>query len=173
MEMSINKETGMSLCAKLFAFTGRAGRKEYLLYSLAITITMFVLFLIGGFLAGLSDWLIIVALPFFVAGISLVIALLATLFRRLHDLGLSGFWVFYFAPFVGLPALIFAYLLGVDDSAKRVIDRIKGFGTPWLGWILTILFWTAGSWFGSILLLAAPGEKGDNLYGADPLAKTM
>ena len=173
MEMSINKDTAMSLCNKLFAFTGRAGRREYWLYSLAISVTMFVLCLIGTILVSIWDWLIILALPFFIAAILLILALLATLFRRLHDLGLSGFWIFYFIPFVGLPALIFAYLLGVDDSAKGVIDRIKGFGSPWLGWLLMILFWTAGSWFGSILILAAPGNKGDNFYGPDPLATAV
>ena len=173
MEIPINKETGMLLLNKLFEFSGRAARREYFLYSLAISVTMVVLFAIGAFLAGISDWLIILALPFFIAAILLILALLATLFRRLHDLGLSGFWIFYFIPFVGLPALIFAYLLGVDDSAKSVIERIKGFGSPWLGWILMILFWTAGSWFGSILILAATGTKGDNFYGPEPLAKAV
>jgi len=97
------------------------------------------------------------------------VASVATSFRRLHDLGLSGFWVLYLLP-IGLPAIVIAYLLGVDDSAKNVIDRIKGIGSPWLGWIIAWFAWPFGSCIGFLMVLLAPGLKGDNAYGPDPLA---
>ena len=170
MEIQINKETSKTFLANLFRFSGRAARKEYWLYTLGIALVQFALFAVGFLFVAISEWLIILTLPLWLAAFALILALIATLFRRLHDLGLSGFWVCYLLPMIGLPALVFAYLLGADDSAKNVIERIKGIGTPWLSWIVVIFCWINGSWFGNILIAVAPGQKGENLYGPDPLA---
>jgi len=160
--MELNKENGLGILKRMFSFSGRASRKEYWLYSIGIVLVM----ILNLALLQISDYLGIIVVPVVIA---LLVASLATTFRRLHDLGLSGFWICYLTP-LGLAALTMAYLLGADNTAEKMIERIRGIGSPWLSWIITAIFWFVGFWVGSLMIAFAVGQKGENQYGPDPLA---
>ncbi len=167
--MTINKESGMGLLKKWFSFSGRATRKDFwmtALWQFLCAIGLLVLIVISFLI--FTKWLAsLLAVPIVLALLSLVVAGFANGVRRLHDLGLSGFWIFYLTAF-GLPSLYFSYLMDADASAKATVERIKGVGSPWLSWILAIIFWPLACGFGSLLILLSPGQKQDNLYGPNP-----
>lgn len=95
--------------------------------------------------------------------------------RRLHDLGLTG-W--YQAGFIGLfflSAMVFATGMGPDNIAGTMavlegngaaLDTAADRSKANLG--LGLLFATAVAQF--ILFAAVPGRPGGNQYGDDPLA---
>ena len=168
--MTINKETIVALVKKWYSFSGRATRKDFWLTALFQSLTAAALLVICIGLCELCDIIgIILCLPFVFILISLIVAAVANLFRRLHDLGLSGFWTCYLSP-VGLPCMYGAYVLDADASAKEGIERIKNVGSPWLSWILAIILWPSASSFCMLLILLSPGQKKDNAYGANPYA---
>ena len=168
--MAMNKETIVGLLKKWYSFSGRATRKDFWLTALFQSLTAVGLIAILLLFFALSDVIgIILCLPFGLILISLIVAAIANLFRRLHDLGLSGFWTCYLSP-VGLPCMYGAYVLDADASAKEGIERIKNFGSPWLSWILAIILWPSASSFCLLLILLSPGQKKDNAYGANPYA---
>ena len=51
------------------------------------------------------------------------IVLMAVSVRRLHDLGMSGFWIMYL-NILGLPVIYLVYLLDLDSSCNRVVEKI-------------------------------------------------
>lgn len=167
--MTINKESGIGLLKKWFSFSGRATRKDFWLTALWQFLSVIGLLVIIAIINAIfKDWLAdVLSVPFGIALLSLVVAAFANGVRRLHDLGLSGFWIFYLSPF-GLPSLYFAYLMDADASSKATVERIKGVGSPWLSWILAIFFWPLACGFGTLLILLSPGQKQDNLYGPNP-----
>ena len=167
IESTINKKSQNILHSfigtlkKTFTFSGRATRKEFwtfivvaqIILILAIVPTAIIPFI---FLPIFS----LVCLWFFIAYISLMV-------RRLHDIGLSGFWIWYLNPF-GLPVIFVVYLLEMDSTCDKVIDRIKGIGSPWLGWILTFVLWFSGSCAALWLLSLYKGQERDNEFGPNP-----
>ncbi len=167
--MEITKEKSVGLLKKWLSFSGRATRKDFwmtALWQFLTTLAVFVLIAVVQSI--IRNWFgTVLCIPFFIAVILLIIAGFANGVRRLHDLGLSGFWIFYLTAF-GLPSLYFAYLMDADASAKATVERIKGVGSPWLSWILAIIFWPLACGFGSLLILLSPGQKQDNLYGPNP-----
>ena len=168
--MAINKETTVALVKKWYSFSGRATCKDFWLTALFQSLTAVGLIAILLLFFALSDVIgFILCLPFGLILISLIVAVIANLFRRLHDLGLSGFWTCYLSP-LGLPSMYGAYVLDADQSAKEGIERIKNVGSPWLSWILAIIFWPTASSFCLLLILLSPGQKQDNAYGANPYA---
>lgn len=166
MEIQVDAKSSMSFAKRLFSFSGRSTRKEFWLTALALIGVMIVAGVLGGVLGEIAGFL---TFPFVVIIIAAYVALVANMFRRMHDIGLSGFWVCYLQPF-GIACLFIGYLLDADESAKGVIERIRGIGSPWLGWILAILAWFFGWFFGLVLVLLAPGKKEDNAYGPNPYA---
>ena len=90
--------------------------------------------------------------------------------RRLHDLSLSGFWLLYLNPVLGLPLIYIVYLLGIDTSCERFIENIKKVGSPWLGWILLWLLWPLGVCGTMFLLCLSAGKKEANEFGENPYA---
>jgi len=166
--MEINKENSSKLLKKWLSFSGRATRKDFWMTTLwlsLIGIALLGIVIVGFVIYELLGMLLMLpAIPIFAL---IWLALFANTVRRLHDLGLSGFWVCYLTPF-GLPFMYCAYLMDADDSAKAMVERIKNVGSPWLSWILAILFWASASTFGQLLILLSPGQKQDNIYGANP-----
>lgn len=156
---------------KIFTYSGRATRKEYwtfVLWSCAIDFAIAV----GIFLAikyeldaSFFKGLLICAL----AGQILVTIPLSV--RRLHDIDLSGFWMFYLNPAIGLPLVYVAYMLGLDSTCDKFIENAKKVGSPWLGWILLGLFWSVGSSFAMVLLFLYAGKDEDNSFGESPYKK--
>jgi len=177
-QMSDNKESinglipSIGLLKKWFSFSGRATRRDYWLtvlwqciWAAVLTIAMIGVFVVASMV--LDVVAIFLAVPFIIALAALVVAGWANLFRRLHDLGLSGFWTCYLTPF-GLSFLYGAYVMDADVTAKAAVDRIKNVGSPWLSWILAYFLWPAASFFAMLLVLLSPGQKQDNVYGANP-----
>ena len=124
--MTINKESGVGLLKKWFCFSGRATRKDYWLTVLWQFLSAVALLVIIGVIQGVfKDWLAnLLTLPFIFALLSLIVAGYANLFRRFHDLGLSGFWTCYLSPF-GLFFLYGAYVMDADVTASAGVERIK------------------------------------------------
>lgn len=130
--------------ARWFSFTGRAGRREYLLQSLIIltldsTINAAVMAALD---AGMGGWTL-VRVDIVLAAVSLA-ASWAVIFRRLHDLGVRGWAVF--GPLLGLGA------------ALAVLARLTGWQPP-------TMLWGVGGILGTIALLAIPGAPGTNRFG--------
>ena len=135
------------------------------IWAAALTIAMVVIFIVASMVSGVIA--ISLVIPFIIALAALAVAGWANLFRRLHDLGLSGFWSCYLSP-LGLSFLYGAYVMDADVTAKAAVDRIKNVGSPWLSWILAWLLWPMASLFAMLLVLLSPGQKQDNIYGANP-----
>ncbi len=125
---------------KYAVFEGRSTRSEYWYFFLFNFLVAFVLsFLfgfVGGFFAGFSgasnkglETLIelpLVAYMFFALVPSLAVGV-----RRLHDIGLSGWWLLlYFLPFFGGIALIVMYCLDSEAGSNRFGPNPKGVDAP-------------------------------------------
>lgn len=155
---------------KTFVFRGRATKLDYWTFVVCAIIvnTILSLILYGGFaiheVVGfiLLGFIGLIYIAEFICGLTLQV-------RRLHDLGLSGFWLFYLNP-VGLPVVFMVYLLNIDNSCNRIIDKIHNVGSTWLGWILTFLFWPIGSVVALIVLYLYDGKDEANEYGPSPYA---
>ena len=149
-----------------FKYAGRATRREYWIFTIINYIVLFVLGCICAVLATVFGS----SAPIGILILAIVIIIFPTislLVRRLHDVGLSGFWIWYLNP-VGLPVIFVVHLLGLDKSVDYIIERIKNIGSVWLGWLLTFLFWTGGATTAIILLSLYAGKKEDNEYGVNP-----
>ena len=171
MKIEVDKKQSMTILKRLYCFSGRATRKEFWLTVLCLFVVGVVAGAVGGALDAIGLDFIAVPLVSLLI-IAVLVASVANVFRRVHDLGLSGFWMFYLS-FFGLPCLYVAYVMDADESAKQVVLRIKDVGTPWLGWILAVIFWPMGSFFGLLIILLSPGQNSDNKYGTNPYLKEM
>ncbi|MBR2509888.1 MAG: DUF805 domain-containing protein [Lentisphaeria bacterium] len=149
-----------------FSFSGRATRKEFWIF----TIINFIIFFILGIICAALSAIISNDAPYFLLvllSVILIVPSISLTVRRLHDVGLSGFWVWYLNP-TGLPIIFVVYLLGLDKSVDNIIERIRNIGSTWLGWILTIIFWAVGAPAAIFLLYLYAGKKEANEYGPSP-----
>ena len=166
MKIEVDKKQSVTILKRLYCFSGRATRKEFWLTILGLAAVEIVVGVVVAVLQAIG--LDFVAIPIgIVVIIAVLVASVANVFRRIHDLGLSGFWMIYLSV-VGLPCMYVAYVMDADESAKQVVSRIKDVGTPWLGWILAIIFWPVGSFFGLLIILLSQGQNSDNKYGQNP-----
>ncbi len=158
----------LSTVKKAFCYEGRATRKEFWLWVLANYIVNFIFLLLFAIGAAIHDVIgaIFAILLILVWVVELVITIPLAV-RRMHDVNLSGFWLLYLLP-CGLPLIYAVYLLGVDSSCTRFVEKHKEVGSPWLGWILTWLFWYAGAPLAQLLLFIYAGRKEDNEFGPNP-----
>ena len=135
--MNIIKATESGL-SNIFTWEGRASRSEFWWFYLA---TILITSLLGAI-----DGMLGVGFVSIVAGIfslTLYIAFIATTVRRLHDVGLSGWWYFIsFAPFV----------IDRTDSASGKSSYLVLFGFMY-----------------SIKIFITKGEDVENKYGTKPL----
>lgn len=166
MQIRIDKETVLTTLKRQYCFSGRSTRKEFWLTVLGLVAADILIVLLALFfgLIGLGTVGGVLAAVLFLA---VAVAGVANTFRRVHDLGLSGFWLVYLSAF-GLPCLYLANIMDVDESAKNAVSRIKAVGSPWLSWLLAIFLWPVASGFGLLLIFLSPGQKADNPYGANP-----
>jgi uncharacterized membrane protein YhaH (DUF805 family) len=129
----------------LFSFQGRSGRLAYLGFgAFCALIISFALLLIYGAFVFLPALALLVAMPVFLA---LIVASLAVTVRRLHDIGITGWWV------LGLCVLCFLQ----DISVMYIFGGDMGFFVIGAASILHYLAIAA--------LLIWPGTKGPNKYG--------
>ena len=103
---------------KYLLFNGRASRKEFwavMLFSVLISFALQLLYTLGF---AISDNLgLLLALPFVIFSLGMVIPQLAVSVRRLHDTDKSGWWLLLgFIPIFGTIALIALFSLASSDG---------------------------------------------------------
>ena len=124
---TVNKEPSLLDLAisavkhKYLLFNGRASRKEFwavMLFSVLISFALQLLYTLGF---AISDNLgLLLALPFVIFSLGMVIPQLAVSVRRLHDTDKSGWWLLLgFIPIFGTIALIVLFSLASSESDNR------------------------------------------------------
>ena len=106
---------------KYLLFNGRASRKEFwavMLFSVLISFALQLLYTLGF---AISDNLgLLLALPFVIFALGMVIPQLAVSVRRLHDTDKSGWWLLLgFIPIFGTIALIVLFSLTSSVGYNR------------------------------------------------------
>ena len=106
---------------KYLLFNGRASRKEFwavMLFSVLISFALQLLYTLGF---AISDNLgLLLALPFVIFALGMVIPQLAVSVRRLHDTDKSDWWlVLGFIPIFGTIALIVLFSLASSEGDNR------------------------------------------------------
>lgn len=103
-------------------FSGRARRTEYWMFALVNFIVTLVFYVLT-FATHSGFFLVLV----FLYALAVVLPSLAVLVRRLHDIGMSGWWILIgLVPFVGgLVILVFTLLPG-NNGPNRYGDDPKG-----------------------------------------------
>ena len=161
----------VSTVKKAFTYSGRATRKEFWTYAITADVVLFVLLVFAAGLGRLAEVLGLIFLGLWVLiAIALLIPFIAVSVRRLHDIDLSGFYLWYLSP-VGLAVIYVIYLLGVDSTCDKLIERNNKTGSCWLGWILTWIFWPIGSAAALFLLFLYAGKDEANTFGPSPYTK--
>jgi len=156
---------------KYATFTGRAPRSEYWLWLLFACLTGFVAGIVGGILDIAGNTKVFSGLISLVLGLGFLIPNLSVAVRRLHDLNRSGWWLaapyglMFLTAIVAIPAIT---ALGADASSSSddttsggsfllIPAGILGLATCVMGIVLLVWFCTRGT-------------RGQNRFGADPLA---
>ena len=151
---------------KTLSFKGRATKGEFWLFVLFVFLVSIVCSVLLALTAGSILWNInlgIIAILY----LAITVCYISLSVRRLHDLGLSGFWLWYLNPF-GLPVVYMVYLLDLDSACNQVVEKIQKTGSTWLGWILAWLFWPVGAAATLFLLFLYNGKREDNEFGPNP-----
>ncbi len=146
---------------KAFTFAGRATRRQYWTFCIFAWLMALILGVVLALIQEVLAWLLVLVL--LVPQISIAV-------RRLHDVNLSGFWMWYLSS-MGLPIVYMAYLLDLDPACGKMVERIRSTGSAWLGWILAFLFWSAGAPLALALIFLYAGKKEDNEFGPNPYAE--
>ncbi|MBR6471271.1 MAG: DUF805 domain-containing protein, partial [Victivallales bacterium] len=152
----------LSTLKKAFCMKGRASRKEFWCYVLAMHLVLIVLGIVGLGLGAVSEalgsfWLGMTFLIY----IALLIPGISVSVRRMHDVNLSGFWLWYMSA-VGIGVVYIVYLLNLDKSVNNIVEKIKNVGSIWLGWILALILWPFCAGITLFLLFLYKGTSGDN-----------
>ena len=106
---------------KYLLFNGRASRKEFwavMLFSVLISFALQLLYTLGF---AISDNLgLLLALPFVIFALGMLIPQLAVSVRRLHDADKSGWWLLLgLIPIFGTIALIMLFSLASSEGDNR------------------------------------------------------
>ena len=111
---------------KYCCFSGRARRKEYWMFVLFNFIAAFIIGAVGGFLAGLTN---VTAFAFLgtIYNLAVLVPSLGLLFRRLHDIGKSGWWwLIGLVPFIGWIVIIVFCCLDSQPGENQYGPNPKG-----------------------------------------------
>ncbi|MDI9522977.1 MAG: DUF805 domain-containing protein [Fermentimonas sp.] len=101
-------------------FTGRADRKEYWLYVLAMIVISLVLGLFTTLFAKVKLLYILFAVLSGAVSLALLIPSLAVTVRRLHDIGKGGGWIFIsLIPFIGAIWLLILLIMQGELDENR------------------------------------------------------
>lgn len=122
------------MLAELFTYKGRFNRLRYFGYSFLISFSTYLLAFLVGILAGLLTPLSFILFVPLIIGAMILYCF--NVIKRLHDIGLSGWF--------SLPVPILTALFEITDYSF-LINIIS------LAYFLPLLFW--------------PGQKFDNKYG--------
>ncbi|HHU97467.1 MAG: DUF805 domain-containing protein [Bacteroidota bacterium] len=105
-------------------FTGRADRKEYWLFVLAMIVISLALGLLISIFAKVKLLYIVFAVLSGAVSLALLIPSLAVTVRRLHDIGKGGGWIFIsLIPFIGAIWLLILVIMKGEPGENR-------FGAP-------------------------------------------
>jgi uncharacterized membrane protein YhaH (DUF805 family) len=103
-------------------FSGRARRTEYWMYTLVSTIITLLLYVLAVVTRSSLFFVLVV-----LYGLALLLPSLAVLVRRLHDIGMSGWWILIaLVPFVGGIVLFVFTLLPGNRGPNKYGDDPKG-----------------------------------------------
>jgi uncharacterized membrane protein YhaH (DUF805 family) len=144
----------MKKLGRIFSFKGRTDRLGY--WRLQIPLLLFLaVFWSAGFLLAESTGVDLLSGLGVVALVPVAWAVLALLFRRLHDRNKSGWWVllFYVTP------------LSLAVVARTLLDS----GSELYGGLLALAELAIGLW-AFIELGLLRGTRGQNRFGPDPRA---
>ncbi len=142
-------------------FNGRARRSEYWYFTLASTIISIILSVLDssiGLKIGSSDSGILSS----IYSLVIFVPSIAVSFRRLHDVGKSG-WLLIIAYAVIIVAAAGLVLTSMPEFAG---DSLPEFGAVFIIAILIIL----GLAIWMLVLFFTEGDSGPNKYGPDPKA---
>jgi len=129
-------------CLKKYAtFSGRASRSEYWWFYLFVCLAVFV----GVMLETLGLGPIVG----FISFLATIIPTLAVTWRRLHDTGRNGWWIF--APLLSVAVVLLGVL--IDVKALTILG-----GIVTLGLVTQQYVW-----------LCTRGREGPNRFGENPL----
>ncbi len=105
------------LAKNYLTFDGRVSRRQYWMFALFSVLVSFVIGLIGGIVPILSIFSLLYVLALCVPSVGLGI-------RRLHDLGLSG-WFFLIAliPYIGGLFLVVLFCIPGENKANEYGDK--------------------------------------------------
>ncbi len=154
-------------------FDGRARRKEFWMFTLFYCIFQIVAGTLD-YMLGLSHSSTIseigsLGLISILCELVLLLPSIAVTFRRLHDVGKSGFVLLRFAIAYKVALALFDYFVYEAPSPRKSIAdagevALGSFRTVALGLLIVGIV----VWF--IVILSKKGDHGDNKYGADPKA---
>ncbi|MBR0459385.1 MAG: DUF805 domain-containing protein [Victivallales bacterium] len=151
-----------------FSFEGRATRMEYWTFIITVFLLNIILFGVTTLLGFISKYL---GVPFGVLtmflNIFLIFPTISVTVRRLHDLNLSGFWIWYLSSF-GLPIVFLVSLLDLDKSCSSVMEKVNKSCTNWVSWLLLPFFWFFGAPSVQFILYLYKGKDEDNDFGPSP-----
>ena len=136
--MSFGESVRVVLFEKYATFKGRASRSEYWWWYLFFVLIQSILNAAG--LDVLSGVFVVAVL----------IPHIAVAVRRLHDIGMSGWWAFFYY----LTPVVF-FVMAMSFASDNVIFLFSGL------WIVISL--------ASLVLFCLRGTHGANRYGTDPL----
>ena len=114
------------LTKKYACFSGRARRQEYWMFVLFNIIAGIIIGVISGVLVGVTK---VTAFAYLgsIYNLAILIPGLAVLFRRLHDIGKSGWWwLIGLIPFVGWIVLIVFCCLDSQPGDNQYGPNPKG-----------------------------------------------
>ncbi|MEO7410960.1 MAG: DUF805 domain-containing protein [Sphingomicrobium sp.] len=135
-------------------FSGRSGRAEFWWFTLVTTAAGLFLDFIDRAMGSEYGLLgVIFTLGLFIPSLSVSV-------RRLHDIGISGWWMLA----VIAPAMFF----GMMSSFAALETEFNGgsAASPSLLWISLLVI----ACLAMVVVLVLPGTKGQNKYGEDPYA---
>ena len=147
------KQYVKNVYSKSFVFKGRTGRREFWTYMLIYH--LYVLVTCGVCMISPMP-----SIRFFIGVFLLLLLLPSTLtmcVRRLHDVGHSGWDLFF--PF--LPYLIFAFYVILKPDANVNMDVFSNFALIAFIWYIATSVWL-------LVLFLSNSQPGENKYGPNP-----
>jgi uncharacterized membrane protein YhaH (DUF805 family) len=140
-------------CLKLYAnCNGRARRKEFWMFYLFDLIFIMVTSVLDDMLGTtVVTWLYL--LTVFIPRLSVIV-------RRLHDIGKSGWWIFWLWILPYIPVMLCLIMLDLLPQSEPVVGTILVIGLI----LYVVLYMT---------ILVKDGDPGDNRYGKNPKEKVI
>lgn len=115
------KNIFLSVVKNNFAnFDGRARRREFWMFQLAVLIVFVAIAIVAGILSAVADFLGVIGMIIYVVAVlGLIVPSIALSIRRLHDTNKSGwFLLISLIPFGGL-YLLYLYIIEGDKGANQ------------------------------------------------------